>query len=248
MGRQPYHGARELVLSNAMDIIDAQTIACAAEVSQWNENDDDSDSKLQERFWRQTFDITKLDPRRRKGGLSELRKHCICHDYYNPDRTLYKCRQAGCGIWNHEECLEDAVMHKVLEHLEKGTLDEEIRRAQEKVDHHETFGEKIHHMEKKIAKVVMREAVAVLDTVAEQSLPEVHATVKAKQHTHDKDRKAWEGRFDIAFSATDEESVKNGGVKAHITELAKAGKGKEKTAPRQWTIIPDCLKCGEPLE
>jgi hypothetical protein len=53
-GRQPYHGQKELVASNHMEIIDALTVSGRANVKQWFELDEDED--LPELFWRQKFD------------------------------------------------------------------------------------------------------------------------------------------------------------------------------------------------
>ena len=54
-GRQPYHGANELIMSNAMDIVDAMTVAAPAEVTQWDEEKDEQED-LGQRFFRQFLD------------------------------------------------------------------------------------------------------------------------------------------------------------------------------------------------
>lgn len=53
-GRQYYHGAKELVASNHMEIIDAMTVTGRAEVKHWMELD--HDEILPDLFWRQKFD------------------------------------------------------------------------------------------------------------------------------------------------------------------------------------------------
>ena len=53
-GRQPYHGAKELVASNHMEIVDAMTVSGRAHVKHWYELDEDED--LPDLFWRQKFD------------------------------------------------------------------------------------------------------------------------------------------------------------------------------------------------
>jgi hypothetical protein len=111
--RQPYHGANELIMSNAMDIVDAMTVAGPAEVTHWDEYKDEQED-LGQRFFRQFLDIKKLG----KGiELSPLRRHCICHEYYNPDKTMYKCPSEDCGMWNHEECLVEAILDKTYKKL-----------------------------------------------------------------------------------------------------------------------------------
>lgn len=54
-GRQPYHGAKELVASNHMEIIDAMTVSGRASVKHWMELDDEEG--LPDLFWRQKFDF-----------------------------------------------------------------------------------------------------------------------------------------------------------------------------------------------
>ena len=39
-------------------------------------------------------------------------QHCVCRQYYNPDKTMCGCPHEGCGTWNHEECLMDAILDK----------------------------------------------------------------------------------------------------------------------------------------
>src|SRR5271168_2867041 len=85
-GRQKYHGDNELVMSNAMEIVDAMCVTAEAEVKQWDENNDEQED-LGPVFFRQFLDISaKGEPM-----LSELRRHCVCNEYYQPDKTMYKC-------------------------------------------------------------------------------------------------------------------------------------------------------------
>lgn len=52
VGDKPYHDANELTMSNAMDIMDARTVAGPAEVTHWMSR------KTIRRIWdRQLFDI-----------------------------------------------------------------------------------------------------------------------------------------------------------------------------------------------
>ena len=53
-GRQPYHGQKELIASNHMDIIDAMTVSGRAHVKHWMELDEDEE--LPELYWRQKYD------------------------------------------------------------------------------------------------------------------------------------------------------------------------------------------------
>jgi hypothetical protein len=56
-GRQPYHGRREVIKSPVQDIISAHTVAGHADVTQWEETDDNQDADgIDGLFWRQTFE------------------------------------------------------------------------------------------------------------------------------------------------------------------------------------------------
>jgi hypothetical protein len=54
-GRALYHGKKELIASNHMEIIDAMTVSGRANVKHWLELDDEED--LPDLFWRQKFDF-----------------------------------------------------------------------------------------------------------------------------------------------------------------------------------------------
>jgi hypothetical protein len=57
VGRQPYHGKREVIKSPVQDIISAHTVAGHADVTHWEEMDDTQDADgIDGLFWRQTFD------------------------------------------------------------------------------------------------------------------------------------------------------------------------------------------------
>lgn len=102
MGRRPYHDQRELIMSNIMDIIEADTIACLAEITKWDEKDDQQ--SLRERYWRQTFDTCSSRRKNKLAGLSKVMTYCSCNSGYNPDERIYQCRD--CHLSNHERCIE----------------------------------------------------------------------------------------------------------------------------------------------
>ncbi|KAA8895590.1 hypothetical protein FN846DRAFT_329200 [Sphaerosporella brunnea] len=102
--RQSYHGARELLASNHMEIVDAMTVSGRAHVTHWLELDEEED--IPGLFWRQKFDWPTSQ-------LSELRTHCRCHKHYNPDSLLVNC--SACGVWLHAECVIDDIKTRVLE-------------------------------------------------------------------------------------------------------------------------------------
>jgi hypothetical protein len=51
-GQRKYHGSHELIASNYMEVLDVLSFAGKADVFQWDEEDDNLQSKL---YWRQTF-------------------------------------------------------------------------------------------------------------------------------------------------------------------------------------------------
>jgi len=58
-GRQPHHGACELIISNHMDIIEALTVQASASVVYWNDKPEDLALTADQLFYRQSFDVTK---------------------------------------------------------------------------------------------------------------------------------------------------------------------------------------------
>lgn len=58
-GRQPHHGACELVASNHIDVVDAKSVQHIADVIHWSDEDDDDEVPYQDQlFWRQSLDVT----------------------------------------------------------------------------------------------------------------------------------------------------------------------------------------------
>ena len=118
-GRQSYHGMKEVILSNHMDIMDAHTIGSKVKVEQL----DDWAERVDGLYWRQTLDITKVESRKKgqpPGVLSKLTGRCRCGQPMNPDKIVYICRH--CKVWNHEECLIDDVLERAWEMYQAGTL------------------------------------------------------------------------------------------------------------------------------
>ncbi|KFY31319.1 hypothetical protein V493_01209 [Pseudogymnoascus sp. VKM F-4281 (FW-2241)] len=106
--RRWYHGKYELVASNHLDVEDVTSIAGHATVAQWFEEDDD---KVQEGlYWRQTFHVIT-------GNLSDIRRHCVCEKFYNPDVVLVACPNEKCETWMHEECIVNDALTKAYNAL-----------------------------------------------------------------------------------------------------------------------------------
>ncbi|KAF2836174.1 hypothetical protein M501DRAFT_1018982 [Patellaria atrata CBS 101060] len=98
-GRQPYHGRREVIASNDMQIIDAKSVQGRANVVRWDESNDDDDAWMADDeplYWRQYYD--KLS-----GQLSNPRTHCTCATPHKPEHPLLRC--STCATWLHATCL-----------------------------------------------------------------------------------------------------------------------------------------------
>ncbi|CAK7225416.1 hypothetical protein SCUCBS95973_005857 [Sporothrix curviconia] len=107
-GRQPYHGASELIASNHMDVINVVSVTSMASVNHLNEDkDDDVQSAL---YWRQALDIRTME-------LSSTENVCDCNQPANPDKMLVGCGDDKCAKWIHEECLKHYALMRVYERL-----------------------------------------------------------------------------------------------------------------------------------
>lgn len=105
-GRQPYHGERELIASNDMAIISAQTVECKASIIQWDGMTPRADMDTQ-LYWRQSLDVSHG-----KEKLSKLPNICYDRKPCNPDKTI-QC--GNCGGWLHEDCVEEAAVRNAYE-------------------------------------------------------------------------------------------------------------------------------------
>jgi BAH domain len=228
--RQPYHGANEFIMSNDMDIVDAMTVAGPAEVTHWDEYQDEQED-LGQRFFRQFLDIKKLG---KGSGLSPLRQHCICHKYYNPDKTMYKCPHEDCGMWNHEECLVDAILDKTYKRLvgesgpaANGTETTVLSTVKDAVTKTLFPAEKL--------KDLRKSQTPSSPIKAEVATPKSNS--KAKKKLNGANRR--EGMFNAKITNGDEAVGK--GVKVTITDE----RGQD---PETWVEDVKCLKCGQVLD
>jgi hypothetical protein len=49
--------------------------------------------------------------------LQDLRRHCICQEFYNPDKKMIACSNEKCKLWLHTECIIDDVLTKTHNRL-----------------------------------------------------------------------------------------------------------------------------------
>ena len=76
-GAQKYHGGTEMIASNHMEIIDAMTVSDRADVTHWEEKDDDP--AMTGIYWRQTYNCLK-----KKLGVGSSRSNV------NPMLTIFE--------------------------------------------------------------------------------------------------------------------------------------------------------------
>ncbi|KAM0542078.1 hypothetical protein ACHAO7_010143 [Fusarium culmorum] len=107
-GRQWYHGAKELIASNHMDIINVVSVTGSVTVNQWIESDDEEITD--ELCWRQAYDC-------RASELSSVELICKCQTPANPNKTLIGCTGSSCGKWMHQECMVHDILMQVYERL-----------------------------------------------------------------------------------------------------------------------------------
>ncbi|KAG4269105.1 hypothetical protein FPRO04_12228 [Fusarium proliferatum] len=86
-GRQPYHGANELIASNCMDVINAASVTGPAIVEQLIESNNEE----------------------------PVRRWCKCQSYANPDEIFIGCTNPGCMEWMHLKCMVHDILVKVYE-------------------------------------------------------------------------------------------------------------------------------------
>ncbi|KAF2847843.1 hypothetical protein T440DRAFT_470664 [Plenodomus tracheiphilus IPT5] len=113
-GRQPHHGKHELIVSNHMDIIDAQCVNDAASVIYWDDSPNQAEFPAPEQlYWRQAFDVNK-----KKGSLiTKLNTYCVDKKPSNPDEPLLQC--PSCSGYLHANCLEERALEDI--HAERQT-------------------------------------------------------------------------------------------------------------------------------
>ena len=250
IGTQFYHGQQELVLSNHADVVDATTISGPAEISHWNETDEDDERALKALYWRQTYDISKSGPHG-KGALSQLRKHCVCRKEYNPDKTMFKCSQETCGIWNHQECLEKDLLAKFKAMLQKNFLQKSLDKkaadfVKEQNERERSLGETIAIGAEAVGSALMnamaRFESGKTENEADISTPVPQLSPKKRGRPP---KKTTDERIQVRVRALQGRGHRSGVVVASVKLLP----GKGSTADiKEWTIKASCLKCLDALD
>lgn len=264
MGVQQYHGQSELILSNYTDIIDANAISGMAEVSHWDEFKDEEEPHLTALYWRQTYNLTKVGPTK-KGGLSALRKHCICRQEYNPDKTMFKCsKSATCGSWNHLECLEKELRSDLSTRLKKQTLKSYLdKRAA-------TYEKEQREKQRSLGNTIAV-GIASVATRAISAMHRIEGTVSDVDNNDDTSfdadnalltpSKRKKNAATNVGPASDATAAKNlqisvstagsgteDGDEAVIAEIRLLPPSTGEKDVNEWVVKLDCLKCNKPLD
>ena len=243
MGRQAYHGKRELVMSNHVDIIEAQSIACHTNISHWDENDDSNKVVLSERFWRQTYDLTKMVTTSQH-ALGKLRKFCICGGYDNPELDMYQCHKVGCGMWNHQACLIATIEERAWESFKKGQLTHEVE------GEHKSFTQKVadtvgHIVDKSLGKTeVKQETIEIKDEAHSDNVSMDSEKVKLVAAG----KRPWSGKLEGTITTVQrfpDEIIQ----RATVKQLVPASNSKPRSPfkPKTWNMELQCLRCQHPL-
>ena len=265
-GRQPYHGYKELVASNHMEIIDAMTVSGRANVKHWLELDEDED--LPDLFWRQKFDyptqtlMVSVDSIRlprvckfesddlTRWILQEVREHCKCHGYYNPDTLMYGC--ANCKVWLHQECLiaevKETLYHDLVNPGPSSTNSDSDGddAGMDDEDPKEEDSPPVTPAQKKRArKSLVSAAVAAASSAVPTSSPRNGGKLdKASATKGGKNRQATvisKGEIDKMFAVTIEPGSDSPTTKAHIKDLRPPSEHSKNGA--EWEQVVRCLLC-----
>jgi hypothetical protein len=233
-GRQSYHGKKELVLSNHVDIVDAASIACHADVSHWDENDDSNATVLRERFWRQTYNLKKLLTDSHN-VLSKLRKYCVCGGYDNPEHDMFQCHKVGCGMWSHEACLVNDIAERAWDKFKNGMLTHEV---------HEDNKSLIQKITSTAGHMV--EKALHLNEIKDEAHSEIRSGKKAKIVSHAK--KPWSGKLEAEIIQVPKQL---GEIthRAVVRQLVATYNSKPSPSfeVKTWNMDMPCLRCRQSL-
>ncbi|KAI4122478.1 MAG: hypothetical protein LQ338_005803 [Usnochroma carphineum] len=120
-GSKTYHGERELMVSDHMEIVDALRVVAPVRVVQWREQD-----KLQVpkdgMYYRQMYSCVSHN-------VSRLPTHCVCKQPINPERFAIQCTNPGCLILLHEHCICAYALSKLQLKYSSSQLATKIRVA-----------------------------------------------------------------------------------------------------------------------
>ncbi|KAF5694449.1 hypothetical protein FDENT_1178 [Fusarium denticulatum] len=227
-GRQPYHGANELIASNHMDIIDVVSVTEPVTVRHWNESDDE---EIQDGFyWRQAYDC-------RNSELLSVELICRCQTPANPDRTLIGFyEQLGTdkphrteGSVAREEISEEATHPQ-------SPADAEQRETQPTTDDCSRETQKNFYVKNGIRETLHKTIILTSGSIPSSSTTTalVKGPAKRSRKTNIADFKPYIGLFEASVK------MQNGPTAWEINDLRDNVIGSDRT----WTENARCLLCG----
>jgi hypothetical protein len=245
-GRETYHGTNELVLSNHADIIDATSIMNEAEIMQLPDDEATVPPAPGQYYWRQTHNVKKVGK-----SLSTLPRYCYCHQEWNPDDPMFKCRH--CSTYLHLGCLKAQLLNEIEQRRLKGShksyLDQRAQAwARDQEESRRSLGESFsagaESLLNKVHELVHPHEngkhTGDEDGVAEEvQSDDENAALASRPKTPKEDSGKADGKF--------EAQVKEG-ADAVVAEVAfKPGK-KSSAGMEKWELKLDCLSCNQPLD
>ncbi|EXK26396.1 hypothetical protein FOMG_17010 [Fusarium oxysporum f. sp. melonis 26406] len=253
-GRQPYHGAKELIASNHMDIINVVSVTGPVTVNQWIESDDEEITD--ELYWRQAYDC-------RTSELSSVELICKCQTPANPDKTLIGCTSSECGKWMHQECMAHDILMQVYERLgtdkphrteglmvekmklEEATdplspIDAEEQKTQSTVNVRDGTTQANIHVKKAVRETRREIETPTAGPTPSKSIATASVKGSAKGGRKKKiaDSKPYQGLFEANLKLQD------GPTAWEIRDLRENVTGGDKT----WTEKASCLECGANID
>ena len=244
-----YYGQGELVMSNYFDVIDAMTISNKAEVSYYDEWDDEKLGNPAARYWRQSFDAYGWAKNKKaKNLLSKLRSLCKCGKPHNPDHRLWHCPHKDCGKWHHDDCLLNDIGQRAWKDWTAGKMDDFVE--QNKLEPRSLT----HHLLSP-ARAVGQFVTAIEDVledgveaVGHETTIELHSStsanplgtngttqpVKKKQGRPKKNERPWQSKLDISIVSEDNKQL-----------FARI---KERSGNKIWEVRVNCLCCGKVMD
>lgn len=247
-GRQPYHGANELIASNHMDIINVMSVTSQAQVKQWyEENEEEIQHAL---YWRQALDVRTYE-------LSTVELVCSCNTPAHPDNLLVGCISENCKKWMHEQCIEKDALCRIYARLgrDKPHLkpisqnEDEAKRPLSPTEPGAAVS--AHCVDMKADSLsdsaqVNKENVDVKQSkekdapgVPEDSIAEPSLKPPTNKDINGDSAKPWEGLFEVNLRMGDKYGDETS-MTLEFKDLREGIKSGEKT----WTESVKCLVCG----
>ncbi|KAJ9651393.1 hypothetical protein H2198_009337 [Neophaeococcomyces mojaviensis] len=248
-----WYGRAELIMSNALDFVDATTISSKAEdVAYYDEWDNNKVGQPEARYWRQAFDAAAyVKDQKAKNLLSGLRSFCKCGRPHSPDTKMFRCSNSACRNWNHKECLLDAIRKMAWTSYQDGKMDEFAE--QNTPDVTKSLANRLLSPVKAVGQLVTSGVEEVFQegvkAVQHDTTTELHTPARAnatnangptqltlkKQGRPKKSEAQWQSKLRISIILKEDKPLV-----AQIEE--KVGKH------RKWEVGVNCLCCGKTLD